>query len=163
MHFRNLTDNGTQGSNVKTVFSCCAGEVIPLERLSNDVFSSMILGDGFGVIPSSGKFTAPATGTVKDVSESGCDVTIKTADDIILIVSVGYDACDERLKAECKVRPGDHVTTSSVLWNMEPGKKRSAKSITAAVIVTNSLTSPSFNISYGKISKAETPVMTIML
>ena len=160
MHFRNLTDNDALGGNVKTVFSCCAGEVIPLERLSNDVFSSMILGDGFGVIPSSGKFTSPAAGTVKDVSESGCDVTIKTDDDIILIVSIGYDASDERLRAECNVRPGDHVTVSSVLWNITQKKK---KNITAAVIVTNSLTSPSFNIRYGVIKQADTPVMTILL
>ena len=159
MHFRNLSDSEARNSNVKTVFSCCPGEVIPLERLSNDVFSSMILGDGFGVIPTSGRFTAPAAGTVKDVSESGCDVTLKTDDDIILIVSIGCDPSAERLKAECEVKPGDRVTTSTVLWELE----RSGKGVTAAVIVTNSLTSPSFNIRYGKIKQAETPVMTILI
>ena len=61
MHFRNISENDSQNGSVKTVYSCCAGEVIPLERLSNDVFSSMILGDGFGVVPSTGRFTEAKT------------------------------------------------------------------------------------------------------
>lgn len=159
MHFRNLTDNDTGSSNVKTVFSCCAGEVIPLERLSNDVFSSMILGDGFGVRPSSGKFTAPAAGVVKDVSGSGCDVTIKTEDNLIMIVSIGIDSSADKLNVQCQVCPGERVTTSSVLWELADNET----DITAAVVVTNCLTSPSFNIRYGRIKQAETPVMTIMV
>lgn len=159
MHFRNISENDSQNGSVKTVYSCCAGEVIPLERLSNDVFSSMILGDGFGVVPSTGRFTSPAAGTVKDVSESGCDVTIKTDDDMILIVSVGYESA-KRLKTECRVSPGEKVKASSVLWDIPSGGRD--EKLIAAVIVTNSLTSPSFNIRYGKIKQAETPVMTLL-
>ena len=162
MHFRNIAENETQNNNVKTVFSCCAGEVIPLERLSNDVFSSMILGDGFGVLPSSGKFTAPAAGTVKDVSESGCDITIKSDDNMILIVSVGFESSGDRPVTTCKVGIGDKVTPSSVLWDIS-AKESSGKALAAAVIVTNCLTSPSFNIRYGKIKQADSPVMTIQM
>lgn len=149
---------------VRNVASCCLGEVIPLERLSNDVFSSMILGDGFGVVPSEGNFVSPSAGVVKDVSASGCDVTIKTDDGLLLIVSVGYSSAKNTLKTECGVCPGDKVTHSTSLWTLDIAEcERNGDHITAAVIVTNSVAGPSFNIKYGKLKNIDQTVMTIRL
>ena len=78
---------------------------------------------------------------------------------MILIVSVGYESA-KRLKTECRVSPGEKVKASSVLWDIPSGGRD--EKLIAAVIVTNSLTSPSFNIRYGKIKQAETPVMTLL-
>lgn len=154
----------TTAENVRNVSSCCLGEVVPLERLSNDVFSSMILGDGFGVIPTVNRFVSPSEGVVKDVSESGCDVTIKTDDGLLIIVSVGRESSRDPFRTECRVCPGDRVNHSSVLWDIEiMHYKEQGNSIIAAVIVTNSVTSPSFNIRYGKLKNIDQVVMTIKL
>ncbi len=150
--------------NVRTVSSCCTGEVIPLERLSNDVFSSMILGDGFGVIPSGGHFVSPSAGVVKDVSASGCDVTIKTDDGLLLIVSIGRQKAGEWLMTECRVCPGDRVEHSSVLWELEPEHYiKRGNPVIAVVIVTNSTGSQAFNIKYGKLRNIDQPVMKIKI
>ena len=154
----------TSSENVRTVSSCCTGEVIPLERLSNDVFSSMILGDGFGVIPSGGRLVSPSAGVVKDVSSSGCDVTIRTDDGLLLIVSVGRQYSGERLMTECRVCPGDRVEHSSVLWELDAEHYiKQGNPVIAAVIVTNGNGTQAFNIKYGKLKNIDQAVMTIRI
>lgn len=149
--------------NIKVISSCCLGEIIPLDRLSNDAFSSMILGDGFGIKPVENCFLSPCAGVIKDVSDNSCEVTVKTDDGFILIVSVGSDSDSQQLlDVKCLVRPGDHVLHDTEIWNIDIDEyKDKGISVVAAVIVTNANNIPSFNISYGKVKKLDQPVMTI--
>lgn len=165
MRFRNNSDQ-KDASNIKSISSCCLGEVIPLERLSNDVFSSMILGDGFGVIPSDNSIMSPVCGVVKDVSKNSREVTIKTNDGFVLIVSVGSDlaSVDQKLEVVCKVCPGDKVELTTEIWNIDiEGYRMRNIPVIAAVIVTNSINIPSFNIRYGKIKQHGQTVMTVSI
>ncbi|WP_136193099.1 beta-glucoside-specific PTS transporter subunit IIABC [Actinomyces procaprae] len=71
-----------------------AGRAMPLERVSDPVFSSGALGGGVAVRPSgSGRIvvTAPAAGTLLTVMDSGHAYGIKTDDGVELLVHVGLD------------------------------------------------------------------------
>ena len=163
VRFRNNTDQ-KDPVNIRSISSCCLGEIIPLGRLSNDVFSSMILGEGFGVIPSDNSIVSPVSGVVKDVSANSREVTIKSDEGFVLIVSVGSDllSVDQKLEAVCKVSPGDKVDQQTELWNIDiEGYRMRNVPVIAAVIVTNSNSIPSFNIRYGKIKQRGQTVMTI--
>ncbi len=165
VRFRSNTDQ-KDSVNIKSVSSCCLGEIIPLERLSNDAFSSMILGEGFGVIPSDNSIFSPVSGIVKDVSENSREVTVRSDDGFVLIVSVGSDiiSMDPKLDVECKINPGDHVTQDTELWNIDiEGYRMRNIPVVAAVIVTDTGSIPSFNIRYGKIKQRTQPVMIISL
>lgn len=161
MHFRNHTGHDIM-NNVKIITSCCIGEIIPLEKLSNDVFSSMILGDGFGVVPAENDFFSPVSGIIKDVSANNHEITIKSDDDLIIIVSVEPEHAGADFDICSKVQPGDHVMQGDSLWTIDINfYKESDNIITAAVIVTNSDSLPSFNIRYGRVKTVNQPVMTI--
>lgn len=159
MHFRSHTEH-EKLDNVKIITSCCIGEIIPLERLSNDVFSSLILGDGFGVIPSDGEFVSPVEGAVKDVSANAHEITVKTDDNMIIMISVETEPGCPPLNLTAKVAPGDRVSRGTPLWSIDL-EKYGEKGITAAIIVTNSDSLPSFNIRYGSVKQLDQPVMTI--
>jgi phosphotransferase system IIA component len=161
MRFRNHNERDIR-DNVKIITSCCIGEIIPLERLSNDVFSSLILGDGFGVIPSQNKFVSPVEGVVKDISENNHEITIKTDDKMIIMVSVESDSADKLLDISSLVSPDDRVTPGTPIWDIDIEKyKKQGNNVTAAVILTNSESLPSFNIRYGEVKIISQPVMTV--
>jgi phosphotransferase system IIA component len=161
VHFRNHTAH-EQNANVKIITSCCLGEAIPLEKLSNDAFSSLILGDGFGVVPNENHFYSPVSGIVKDVSKNNCEVTIKTDDGLILIVSVGLNFSNKWLETECLVSPKENITQGQLIWTIDVEEcRRQGNAVSAAVVLTNSDVIPSFNIRYGNIKLLSQPVMTI--
>lgn len=67
------------------------GELIPLEKVQDGVFSEKVMGDGFAVIPGSNKVVAPLSGTAESVFPTGHAVGIKTKDGIECIVHIGLD------------------------------------------------------------------------
>ncbi|RAX23080.1 MULTISPECIES: beta-glucoside-specific PTS transporter subunit IIABC [unclassified Actinomyces] len=71
-----------------------AGRAMPLEKVSDPVFSSGALGGGVAVRPNgTGRIvvTAPAAGTLVTVMDSGHAYGIKTDDGVELLVHVGLD------------------------------------------------------------------------
>ena len=52
------------------ICSPCEGTVTPLTEVPDPTFSEKILGDGFAVIPSEGRFFAPADGEVTMVFDT---------------------------------------------------------------------------------------------
>ena len=144
-------------SGVKLIYSCCAGTVVPLEKLSNDTFSCLVLGDGFGILPSGSQLVSPDNAEVKDVSEDSRDITLKTDDGLILIVSLGASPDGCGFGPECTVKTGDMLKIGDVMWNIP--EDMTAPPV--AVVVTNSESLPSFNIIYGYLDEISQPVMII--
>lgn len=137
--------------------SCCIGEVFPLEKISDEMFPSRFVGEGFCIIPSDNKFVCPARGEVKDVSESGLDVTIKTTDGLLLIVSLGREG-GSRLDAEVCVQRGDIVSSENELWKTDINDG----SLVSVTVVTNCY-GKEFDVRYGKVKQLGQTVMTVDL
>lgn len=160
MHFRGHELKDSDNNNVKLIYPCCAGTVVPLEKLSNDAFSSLVLGDGFGLFPDTGELTAPADVSVKDVSNDKKNLTLKTEDGLIMIISVDAGNKNIGFSAECLVKPGQKVKLGEPIFKLDSPDPQSAA---VALVITNSETLPSFNIIYGEVSEASQPVMIIRM
>ena len=57
-------------SKGKVICSPCNGRVVPITEVPDPTFSEKILGDGVAVIPSEGRFYAPADGEVTAVFDT---------------------------------------------------------------------------------------------
>jgi beta-glucoside PTS system EIICBA component len=75
----------------KVVVAPVAGKVVPLAEVNDKVFASKTLGEGVGIIPSSGRVVAPVSGTLLTVPDTGHAFGIKTDDGVEVLVHVGID------------------------------------------------------------------------
>ncbi|MGF6424649.1 PTS system beta-glucosides-specific IIC component [Lelliottia sp. 489] len=92
------------------------GQIIPLEKVNDDVFSRKIMGDGVAIVPSQGVLRAPADGTVVNVFESGHALSLLTDAGVELIFHIGIDTI--RLQGDGflpLVKEGQHVKSGDTL------------------------------------------------
>ena len=66
------------------------GELIPMEEIPDEVFSSGMMGECAGILPTDGTIYAPITGTVVTVAKTGHAISFRNPDTQIL-VHVGLD------------------------------------------------------------------------
>lgn len=89
------TDDESVGATVKVgtvdIVSPVDGTIVALADVPDRVFSSGVLGQGFGVIPSEGIVRAPISGTVVTVVKTGHAYGIKSSDGVEVLVHIGID------------------------------------------------------------------------
>ena len=121
------------------ICSPCEGTVTPLTEVPDPTFSEKILGDGFAVIPSEGRFFAPADGEVTMVFDTLHAVTMTTAQGTELLLHVGLETVT--LKGEpfrVHVAAGDQVKQGDLLMEADLDKIREAGlNIISPVVVCN--------------------------
>ncbi|MBF0696022.1 beta-glucoside-specific PTS transporter subunit IIABC [Actinomyces bowdenii] len=118
------------------------GRAVPLERVTDPVFSSGALGNGVGVTPEGGgtiEVLAPAGGRIVTAMDSGHAYGIRTDDGVELLVHIGLDTVD--LKGEGfspAVAAGDRVERGDLLARVDLDVLRGAeKDPTTILVVTN--------------------------
>ena len=74
-------------SKGKVICSPCNGRVVPITEVPDPTFSEKILGDGVAVIPSEGRFYAPADGEVTAVFDTLHAFTMTTTQGCLLYTS----------------------------------------------------------------------------
>ena len=115
------------------------GTAMPLENISDPVFSSGALGNGVGVVPADGHVVAPASGTIVTAMDSGHAYGIKTDDGVEILIHVGLDTVN--LKGEGftpKVSAGRRVARGEPLVDVDLKTVRDAGyDPTTILVVTN--------------------------
>jgi PTS system beta-glucosides-specific IIC component len=116
-----------------------AGEILPLDEVSDPVFARGLLGPGVAIRPADGWVRSPVSGTVTSVSrsrhaigvtsEAGADVLVHVGLDTVLLGGAGF---------EVAVATGDPVVAGQVLMHvdLETLGKRGAD-LASPVVVTN--------------------------
>jgi phosphocarrier protein FPr len=92
------------------------GVLIPIDKVPDPVFAEKMVGDGVSIDPLEGILRAPCDGEIVHIHESCHAVTVKTADDVEIILHIGLDTV--MLKGEGfspKVKSGDVVKTGDEL------------------------------------------------
>lgn len=69
----------------------CAGKLTALQEVKDPTFSGGILGQGVAILPSDGKFYAPADGTVATIFPTGHAAAIRTTDGAEVLLHIGLD------------------------------------------------------------------------
>ena len=123
-----------------SLIAVCDGEIIPISRIPDEAFSQGILGQGYGIIPSSHMFFSPVNGTVISVSDTNHAYTLEDENGGEILVHIGIDTVE--LKGEFftplvssgqKIKAGEGIAIA----RLDEIEKRGYKTV-SAVLITNS-------------------------
>ncbi|MBU5365171.1 PTS transporter subunit IIBC [Enterococcus devriesei] len=115
------------------------GELIPIDRVQDEVFSQKMMGEGFAVIPENGEIASPVAGTIVSIFPTKHAIGIKTDDGIEVLLHMGIDTVDLGGEAfEIKVREGEKVKAGKIVATADLAKiQASGKKTTMIVVFTN--------------------------
>ena len=129
----------SQVSSGEEIKSPMNGTVIPLSEVPDAVFSSEMLGKGFGVEPSEGKAYAPVDGEVTTVFDTKHAIGLLSKHGVELLIHIGMDTVKLNGKGfDVKVKTGDQVKAGDLLAEFDMDFiKGEGYPVTTAVVVTN--------------------------
>lgn len=115
------------------------GDVIPIEEVSDPVFSQKMMGDGFGVEPTNGDVYSPVSGEVVSVFPTKHAIGLKADNGIEVLVHIGVDTVElEGAPFEIFVTEGDKVTETTQLAKVDlEALKAADKPDTVIIVFTN--------------------------
>ena len=123
-----------------TAVSPTSGIALPLSEVNDPVFAGGVLGAGLAIVPQSGEFHAPISGTVAMVFDTHHAIGLTTEDGVELLIHVGLDTV--RLNGEhftAHVAKGDRVEAGQLLLTADlPAIAAAGYDITTPIVVTNS-------------------------
>lgn len=116
--FRKNKNEASESSG--EIYQPAEGELIALEEVSDPVFSKKMMGDGFAVVPDSGKILSPIDGEVGFVADTLHGLGLKGDKDFEVLIHIGLDTVELKGEGfEINVKQGDHVTKGQVLGQID--------------------------------------------
>ncbi len=117
-----------------------AGAAIALDKVQDEVFSTGMMGQGFGLEPIGEKIVAPVAGEITMIAESKHAIGILTKEGLEVLIHMGIDTVGLHGEPfELKVKTGDKVQAGQEIANMALENIRLAGlQTTIMVIITNS-------------------------
>lgn len=107
-------ETGVIGSPVK-------GNIIKIEDVKDETFSTKMLGDGFAVMPEDSIFVSPCDGEISMIFETGHAYAVTSVDGVEILVHIGIDTVEENgygfkilKKAGDKVLRGDAIIKADI-------------------------------------------------
>ncbi len=115
------------------------GNVIPLENVSDEAFSSLALGDGVAIDPKIGEVISPVDGTVVTLFPTKHAIGILSEDGAEILVHIGIDTVNLNGKYfEAFVAQGQKVKAGDILVKFDIEKiKAEGYSTEVPIIITN--------------------------
>lgn len=74
--------------------SCINGEIVPLEKVNDEAFSSKLLGDGIGIYPREGILYAPYDGVAEAVFPTGHAIILETINGKNILMHIGINTVE---------------------------------------------------------------------
>lgn len=144
--------------NAVEIKSPIKGEVVPLSKVNDEVFSVGLLGKGVAIIPDEGLVTSPINGTVEAVLDSKHAIALKSEEGIEMLIHVGLDTVNlEGKHYETYVKVGDIVKAGDKLlsFNMDEIKKLGYDLITPVIICNSDNYSEIKTAPIGKVNNGQ--------
>jgi len=128
------------GEKYAKLFSPLKGELIKLEDVEDETFSSGIMGKGVAIKPSEGKLYAPCDGIVSAIFKTGHAIGITTEDDIEVLIHIGIDTVSlEGKYFHSSLEKGQRIKQGDLLVEFDLEKiKEAGYDTTTMIIITNS-------------------------
>ncbi len=139
----------------------CAGKSMPLSKMSDEAFSSGMLGVGYAIDPTDGCFFSPVSGRVESIphskhaytiqSDTGLDVLVHIGVDTVSLGGEGFESC---------VKEGTRVKTGDPLAKVDLSLIRSkGYSAMTAVLVTEPEKIEHIEFRFGSVGGVKDAVM----
>ena len=116
-----------------------SGQVLPLENVADQVFSTKMMGDGFAIEPTDGKVVAPVDGEIAVAFPTGHAYGIVTKQGVEILLHLGIDTVElDGAGFEPQVKVGDKVKAGDTLALMDlEAIKAAGKPLTSMLIFTS--------------------------
>ena len=125
----------------EVITSCVSGRIVPIEKVSDNVFSQKILGEGVGIYPTEDIIVSPCDGEIVSVmEETKHALGIKTSNNMEILIHVGIDTVSMNGQDfELFVKVGDRVHKGDKLisFNRKTIKDNNLDDV-VIMVVTNS-------------------------
>ncbi len=133
------TSPKAEGSADLTIANPVSGEVIALSEVNDATFSSGVLGEGYAVIPTEGKVTAPFDGKVETLMDTHHALGLVSNSGIEMLIHVGLETVTLNGKYFTpKVAEGDSFKKGDVLLTFDlEAIKKEGYDTTTPVVVSN--------------------------
>lgn len=141
----NIEVKSKEEDNIKNSETACIiaapleGNVMPLEKVEDGVFSEGMLGKGIAIEPTIGRAVSPVDGTVSTIFETKHAVGLTSDDGVEILIHIGLDTV--KLNGEnfsTHVKAGDKVKVGDLLVEFDIEKiKEAGYPTTTPVIITN--------------------------
>ena len=140
-----------------TLLATCSGEVIKLEEVCDEIFSSGIMGSGFAIIPDGKDFISPIDGKVTNAHEACHAYMITGKNGVEVLIHIGVDTVELEgeyfspvVKEGMSVSQGDKLTYADTEKILERGYDP-----VTMVVVTNPEMIDKFKITFGKVNAGD--------
>ncbi len=138
------------------------GEVIDIKDIPDPVFADKMMGDGFGIKPSSNEILSPVDGEVVSIFPTNHAIGLKTKEGIEVLIHVGIDTVN--LKGEgfsSSVKVGDNVVAGDLLLTVDfESIKDKVPSIITPVIFT-AINDYKFDVKKGTFNAKDTDFINL--
>lgn len=126
-------------NNIEGIMNPIKGNVIPLEEVEDEVFSSGALGKGLAILPVEGKVLAPFDGTVVSVFPTLHAICLESNNGVELLIHVGIDTVSLKgAPFKSYIEKGQKVTSGQLMIEFDIGAISAAGlSLHTPVIITN--------------------------
>ena len=116
-----------------------SGKVIPLNQVNDDMVAQKILGDGFAIIPSSGKIYSPVNGTISSIFKTKHAICLKSDNGLDILLHLGIDTVELKGKPfDILVKEKDKVERGQLIGKMDIKQITDAgKDPTVLVLITS--------------------------
>ena len=134
-----------------------SGEILPIEKVPDEVFSSKVLGDGCAIVPNDNKLNRPCDATISTIAETKHAYGFTTDNGVDILVHFGLETVNlkgEGFKSYVKV--GDKVKRGDLVCevDLELLKKHNINLTTPVVI--SGVENKKLNIISGKVNVNDT-------
>lgn len=152
--------SATGGATVE-VYAPAQGTMVAIDQVSDDVFSSKIMGNGFAIQPTENTVYTPIAGEISSIFPTQHALGIMTPTGLEVLLHMGVDTVD--LKGEpftMKVKAGQKVKAGDVIAIMDlAAVKAAGKGTDIIVALTNGEVVDQLTLT--ELGKAVTPNQTI--
>lgn len=99
-----------------TVYAPVSGLLVSVEEINDEVISSKLLGDGYGILPVGDIVYAPADGRIVATTVTNHSIGLLTTTGVEVIIHIGLGTVDMAGKGfTCFVKQGDEVRAGAPL------------------------------------------------
>ncbi|MDO1604471.1 beta-glucoside-specific PTS transporter subunit IIABC [Lactobacillus sp. YT155] len=126
-------------SVLEDISSPLNGEIIPLEKVKDEVFASKAMGPGIAIQPADGNLYAPADGKVEMIFPTGHAIGISTSNGAQIMVHLGMDTVQLDGKFfETHVKKDDEVKKGQLLISFDLEEiQKAGYDMETPIVVTN--------------------------
>ena len=120
MHYRKSTVGERKFEGKRMVYAPAQGQIVPLSKVPDSVFSQQMLGPGCAIDPVDDKLFAPFDGLVRSVAQDGHAIGLQAPDGTQVLIHVGINTV--YLKEVCffpKVKIGQQVKKGDLILTFD--------------------------------------------